>query len=735
MADTNQSPPPPAAAVAEPRVATIPDLNFPSLESVMLSSLEEAMAAMPWRAEILRRSYERAIQGAPITWDDIKSTQEDLSLGLADLHAAASEGMEGGGTAEVDEKDGADGAAKEESPDDEEEMKAVAKEEIEQDGGEVAAMEMKVENEAMPMDASLQFHADAASDLVGMDIKGKRKCHDFDEGEEVAVVDRKGKGKIADMEHLLEQVEYKPVVETMEEALEGRISCAFDEIDKVALKSAVETLRLKKRMRIPSIDWTEEEEEAAYFEEVTTDDKANEEAAIDQVTPDPDDQANEEEDAIDVPIQEDVVKEEEMESDEEEEGEFKEAKQASPQHNISKVAAGKKKVTMDFDAAKEKNTKTRSSRVEDGKVANGGESAGAKRKDRRRDPAPRRELAVACDRMDSFELAELVITAGRDIAGEFPPALRRAPHPPALALHAAAFVVSSASVPRGDVDSGSWDNLAELLRAVRDIVARRPRLARRQRGFGARPREASTDVAKRWCAIIAGEATMGREPAAAAWCRSASWALLQFVAAYGIAGNIPSSSRRHLIKGFGGGVVGEEKGGYRGGEGGGVPQLRMITGTAATRWWAHNHGIVLATGEKKGGGPVVAAGELEFGVDWRNEPWWQLINRLLQNAKHIDAVKVARAFSLVDRFPPVAIIKAYVEKVKEAAQDMDRAMEEDIDALRSAKEAIEVHDRGSNYRYSIMQEVHKLMGDYEKKKRSLSIGSNSNSRRRSNERQ
>ncbi|EEC75657.1 hypothetical protein OsI_12426 [Oryza sativa Indica Group] len=102
--------------------------------------------------------------------------------------------------------------------------------------------------------------------------------------------------------------------------------------------------------------------------------------------------------------------------------------------------------------------------------------------------------------------------------------------------------------------------------------------------------------------------------------------------------------------------------------------------------------------------------------------------------EHIDAVKVARAFNLIDKFPPVSVIKAYVEKVKEAAQDMDRAMQEDVAALRSAKEAIEAHDSGSDYRYTIMQEVHKLMRSYEKKKRSLSFGSTSSSHEHKNKR-
>nr|AAV35801.1 expressed protein [Oryza sativa Japonica Group]ABF97373.1 expressed protein [Oryza sativa Japonica Group] len=110
------------------------------------------------------------------------------------------------------------------------------------------------------------------------------------------------------------------------------------------------------------------------------------------------------------------------------------------------------------------------------------------------------------------------------------------------------------------------------------------------------------------------------------------------------------------------------------------------------------------------------------------------INRLMKRREHIDAVKVARAFNLIDKFPPVSVIKAYVEKVKEAAQDMDRAMQEDVAALRSAKEAIEAHDSGSDYRYTIMQEVHKLMRSYEKKKRSLSFGSTSSSHEHKNKR-
>uniref|UniRef100_A0A0E0KFZ2 FRIGIDA-like protein n=1 Tax=Oryza punctata TaxID=4537 RepID=A0A0E0KFZ2_ORYPU len=721
MAD-NQAPPPPsptpgsppAPAPAAHRPEVIPDLNYPSLESILLANVEEAVAAFPDRVDSLRQSYDRLVASSPFLipffWGDM---QGYLSRGLASLQgqvrhgdgagpsghaglalAAVEEGSEGGESAVGDEQGGGDGAAKEEASHavapvvvEEEEIKAEA---VAED--EVAA-DKKSRKESMDLfphqgddDASVEAKVDvlaaaaaaAASNHVGMESKGKGKSPDL----EIKVED--GKGKIEDMDPSPEQGNNMQAVVTVAET-EDAAQKAFDAIDKVGS---------------PLMDRTDEEEEGAAYLEVPPD-QANEEAAMETVS-----------------IQEDVAQDVGMVEicSDEEEVQVKEeaddgAKQASPENRSQEVAAEKKKAAMDvprnqdggaiadalvgeIKAEAKDDTKRASREEEEGKVVRdrGGANAGAgaerreRRQRREREPEPRRQLVAACERMDSFDVAELVLRSGRGIAREFLPALRRAPDAPALALHAAGYLLSAG--PR-DVDSASWENLAALLRGVRRLATSSSRAAAGAPSLEARAKEA-TAMAKKWIAMIAGEAE--HEHKRVAWARSATWALLQFVAVYAIAGNLE------------------------------VKEMMVFQ----------------TVGDKDGGGELIK----RLGLPDRAT---ELINRLMKRREHIDAVKVARAFNLIDKFPPVSVIKAYVEKVKEAAQDMvrkdavslqalDRAMQEDVAALRSAKEAIEAHDSGSDYRYTIMQEVHKLMRSYEKKKRSLSVGSTSSSHEHKNKR-
>uniref|UniRef100_A0A0E0D3G2 FRIGIDA-like protein n=1 Tax=Oryza meridionalis TaxID=40149 RepID=A0A0E0D3G2_9ORYZ len=588
MAD-NQAPPPPPTPASPPasppavhRPEFIPDLNRPSLESILMANVEEAVAAFPGRVDSLRQSYDRLVASSPFLipffWGNMEgyvgSAQGYLSRGLALLqgqgqvrhgdgdgagpsgHAGlaiaaveeAGEGREGGGASAVaDEHGGGDGATMEEAvaPVEEREIKAVAVGEVVADGkdsGEVAVK--KERREAMDLfphqgddDASvepkvdvLHLLADAdALNHVGMESKGKGKSPDLD----IKVED--GKGKIEAMDPSPEQVADMQAVVTMAET-EDAAKKACDAMDKVG---------------IPLMDRTEEEEGEAYLE-VPLD-----EAMEMEVHPD---QANKEASMEEVSVQEDDAQEVDMEiCNDEEKMQVKKmkeeaddgAKRASPERGSGEiVAAGKKKAAMDVprnqdggaiaDAlvgeikaeAKDKTKRASREVEEDGKVVRdrgGAANAGAERRRRReREPAPRRQLVAACERMDSFDMAELVLRSGRGIAGEFLPALRRAPDAPALALHAAGYVLSAG--PR-DVDSTSWDNLAALLRGVRRLATS----GRAAPPLEARAKEA-TAMAKKWIAMVAGEAES--EHQRVAWARSATWALLQFVAAYAIAGNL-----------------------------------------------------------------------------------------------------------------------------------------------------------------------------------------------------
>lgn len=554
-----------------------------------MANVEEAVAAFPGRVDFLRQSYDRLVASSPFLipffWGNMEgyvgSAQGYLSRGLASLHGqgqvrhgdgdgagpsghagiavaaveAGGEGMEGGASSVADEQGGGDGAAMEEEAvapvEEEREIKAVAVGEVaadDKDSGEVAVK--KERKEAMDLfphqgddDASVEPKVDALHLLATATAANADADADADDFNHVGM-ESKGKGKSPDLDIKVEAMDPSPeqgadmqAVVTMAET-EDAAKKAFDAIDKVG---------------IPLMDRTEEEEEEgeAYLE-VPLD-----QAMEMEVHPD---QANEEAVMEEVSVQEDDAQEADMEicNDEEkmqvkkmEEEADDGAKRASPERSSGEiVAAGKKKAAMYVprnqdggaitDAlvgeikaeAKGKTKRASREEEEDGKVVRdrgGAANAGAERRRRReREPAPRRQLVAACERMDSFDMAELVLRSGRGIAGEFLPALRRAPDAPALALHAAGYVLSAG--PR-DVDSTSWDNLAALLRGVRRLATS----GRAAPPLEARAKEA-TAMAKKWIAMVAGEAE--REHQRVAWARSATWALLQFVAAYAIAGNL-----------------------------------------------------------------------------------------------------------------------------------------------------------------------------------------------------
>uniref|UniRef100_J3KUX0 FRIGIDA-like protein n=1 Tax=Oryza brachyantha TaxID=4533 RepID=J3KUX0_ORYBR len=487
----------------------------------------------------------------------------------------AGEGREEGASVFA-KQDGGDGAAaREEAPPggdtviasvEEEEIKAAAEEEVvvNQNGMEVAAK--KVRN-----------HANAST-RVGMKSNGKGESPDLDSGEVMAIEDGKEKvvSAIEPSKPEPEQGAGMSVMETMVETEDAtkkvsqeRIRHAFDTIDKVALESPTQKLTLEKKVGIPLMDWTKKKE-GEIFEMPL--DQFNEETAMEAGS-----------------IQEDDAQGEDMDICSEE-GEVH-------------IETKKKKVAIDMQddgmlvggikaEAREKKTRTRTSLEEDAKVAtdNVGANAGAGRQERRhrqREPVPRRQLVAACERMGSFDLVELVLRANRSIASEFLPAMRCAPDAPALALHVTGHLLSTD--PR-DVHSASWENLAVLLRSVRS-------LATTSRATAPPPIDASakeaTTMAKMWSAIIAGEV----EYHPVAWGHSATWALLQFVAAYGIAGNLE------------------------------VKDMMLF------------HTV----GDRDGGAELIRSLGL---ADKATE----LINHLLKKGKHINAIKVVRAFNLIDKF-------------------------------------------------------------------------------------
>lgn len=48
----------------------------------------------------------------------------------------------------------------------------------------------------------------------------------------------------------------------------------------------------------------------------------------------------------------------------------------------------------------------------------------------------------------------------------------------------------------------------------------------------------------------------------------------------------------------------------------------------------------------------------------------ELIERLNNKGRQLDAVKFVYAFNLVEKYPPVPLLKAYIKEIKKAAQDV-----------------------------------------------------------------
>ncbi|KAJ4980661.1 hypothetical protein NE237_031498 [Protea cynaroides] len=85
-----------------------------------------------------------------------------------------------------------------------------------------------------------------------------------------------------------------------------------------------------------------------------------------------------------------------------------------------------------------------------------------------------------------------------------------------------------------------------------------------------------------------------------------------------------------------------------------------------------------------------------------------LIQKLINKGKHLEAVKFVFAFGLVDKFPPVPLLKTYVKESKKLAQGIRRkgndsipsqneASAREITALRAVIRVVEEHDLESEY--------------------------------------
>ncbi|XP_039114196.1 truncated FRIGIDA-like protein 1 [Dioscorea cayenensis subsp. rotundata] len=86
----------------------------------------------------------------------------------------------------------------------------------------------------------------------------------------------------------------------------------------------------------------------------------------------------------------------------------------------------------------------------------------------------------------------------------------------------------------------------------------------------------------------------------------------------------------------------------------------------------------------------------------------ELIQKLINKGKQLDAVKYIQAFNLIDKYPPVPLLKSYLKATRKAVQEirlkgnystqnMNDAMVKELGALKSVLRAIEEYGLESEY--------------------------------------
>ncbi|KAG2547623.1 hypothetical protein PVAP13_9KG470100, partial [Panicum virgatum] len=106
----------------------------------------------------------------------------------------------------------------------------------------------------------------------------------------------------------------------------------------------------------------------------------------------------------------------------------------------------------------------------------------------------------------------------------------------------------------------------------------------------------------------------------------------------------------------------------------------------------------------------------------------ELMDYLIENGQQIDVLYWARVFNLVDKYPPVSLLKGYVEKAKQTAIEISQknitreslsAVVKELDNLRRAQVLAEQQITDSSLRTSIREEINGLLQKFRKRKRSL----------------
>ncbi|OEL28240.1 hypothetical protein BAE44_0010741, partial [Dichanthelium oligosanthes] len=259
---------------------------------------------------------------------------------------------------------------------------------------------------------------------------------------------------------------------------------------------------------------------------------------------------------------------------------------------------------------------------------------------------------------------------------EFHAAARCSPDAAALALHAVELFLHNKMLKTNK----TWVNCVGLIRML-PVVVTKP---------SADTIEQAKRVAKDWKEMI------DNPGSCMVLCSLASWGLLYFLISYNIVSEFETK------------------------------EIFCLFGTIPRKQQKMNYAMLF-----KGLGLFIFSAEL--------------MDYLIGNGQQIDALYFARVFNLVDKYPPVSLLKGYVEKAKQTAVEISQknvthqslvcarnrlssriqsaVIIKELENLRRAHDLAKQQITDSSLRTSIGAEINALLGEFGKRKRSLSNSS------------
>ncbi|PUZ38100.1 hypothetical protein GQ55_9G170000 [Panicum hallii var. hallii] len=273
------------------------------------------------------------------------------------------------------------------------------------------------------------------------------------------------------------------------------------------------------------------------------------------------------------------------------------------------------------------------------------------------------DLAAAVTSMDAQRLVMLIHT-NVGLSSKFRAAMSHAPDGAALSLRIVELFLHDKTFKTNKV----WNNCVGLIRTVPEVVTK----------LSTESIEHAKQLAKDWKEMIDNPGSW------MALGSLSSWGLLNFLISYNIVSEFDTK------------------------------EIFRIFGTIPHKQQRKNHFVLL-----KGLGLADRIPEL--------------MDYLIGNGQQMNALYLAPFFNLVDKYPPLCLLKGYVEKAKQTVmeisqksmtrQSLRKVIIKELDNLRMARDLAKQRITDSGLRTGIMAEIHVLLGEFGKKKRSLADAS------------